>query len=58
MISIRRDLSECPIVRSAVGKELDELREQLRKEMVSEEERRKRMKREYLEWWLSHKKEK
>jgi len=36
--------------------ELIELREQLRPEIVSEEEQRQKERREYLKWWLSKKK--
>ena len=38
-------------------KELDELKEKAMDEIIPEEKKRKRMRREYLEWWLSQKKE-
>jgi len=36
--------------------ELIELRERLRPDFETEEEKKKRLKREYLKWWLSKKK--
>lgn len=41
---------------SLTHQELIELREQLRPQIVSEEEQRQKERKEYLKWWLSKKK--